>query len=115
MKTQRLKLFTVLLLSVGLMFSSCSSSKWAAQSNQTKGGILGGTGGAAIGAGLGAILAKKSGKGAVIGAAVGGAVGTGAGILIGKKIVITSYSIHYTKLYEYSVIASSKLPMAPVV
>ncbi|PTN08754.1 OmpA family protein [Mangrovibacterium marinum] len=86
MKMLKFKLFTLLLISVGLMFSSCSSSKWAAQSNQTKGGILGGTGGAAVGAGLGAILAKKSGKGAVIGAAVGGAVGTGAGILIGKKM-----------------------------
>lgn len=86
MKTKKLKLFTLLLLSVGLIFSSCSSSKWATQSNQTKGGILGGAGGAAVGAGLGAILAKKSGKGAVIGAAVGGAVGTGAGILIGKKM-----------------------------
>lgn len=86
MKTQKIRLTTVLLLSIGLIFSSCSSSKWATQNNQTKGGILGGTGGAAIGAGLGAILAKKSGKGAVIGAAVGGAVGTGAGILIGRKM-----------------------------
>lgn len=86
MKTTRLKLSTVLLLCAALIFSSCSSSQWAAQNNKTKGGILGGTGGAAVGAGLGAILAKKSGKGAVIGAAIGGAVGTGAGILVGKKM-----------------------------
>jgi len=76
----------VVLLSVTVFLAGCSSTKWAAQSNQTKGGVIGGTGGAAIGAGLGAILAKKSGKGAIIGAAVGGAVGTGAGILIGKKM-----------------------------
>ncbi|WP_163709260.1 OmpA family protein [Mangrovibacterium lignilyticum] len=83
---KRFNYVMVLLLSGALMFAGCSSSKWAAQNNKTKGGILGGTGGAAVGAGLGAIFAKNSGKGAIIGAAIGGAVGTGAGILVGKKM-----------------------------
>ncbi|WP_407401934.1 OmpA family protein [Sodaliphilus sp.] len=53
-------------------------------SNTGKGAIIGGGGGAALGAAVGAIFGK--GKGAAIGAAVGAAVGTGAGVLIGKKM-----------------------------
>ena len=53
--------------------------------NTSKGMLIGGGGGAAIGAGIGALIGKN-GKGAAIGAAVGGAVGTGAGALIGKKM-----------------------------
>ena len=52
--------------------------------NTTKGGLIGGGGGAAIGAGLGAIFGK--GKGAAIGAAIGAVAGTTAGVLIGKKM-----------------------------
>ncbi len=81
---RRLNAIAAILLSGSLLLGSCSSSKWATTSNQTKGGILGGSGGALIGAGIGAIAGK--GKGAAIGAAVGGAVGTGAGILIGRKM-----------------------------
>ena len=57
-------------------------------SNTAKGGIIGGTSGAAIGTALGAILAKSGNKtkvGAIAGAA-GAAVGTTAGILIGRKM-----------------------------
>ena len=52
--------------------------------NTTKGGLIGGGGGAALGAIIGGIAGH--GKGAAIGAAVGAAVGTGAGVLIGKKM-----------------------------
>ncbi len=57
-------------------------------SNTAKGGIIGGTAGAAVGAGAGvgiaALAGKSKKKGAIIGAAAGAAVGTTAGILIGK-------------------------------
>ena len=53
-------------------------------SNTAKGGLIGGGGGAALGALVGGLAGK--GKGAAIGAAVGAAVGTGAGVLIGKKM-----------------------------
>ena len=57
-------------------------------SNTAKGGIIGGTSGAALGTALGAILAKSGNKtkvGAIAGAA-GAVVGTTAGILIGRKM-----------------------------
>lgn len=63
-----------------LLFTGCSSL-----SNTSKGMMIGGGSGAAVGAGVGALIAKN-GKGAAIGAAVGAAVGTGAGALIGKKM-----------------------------
>jgi len=53
-------------------------------SNTGKGALIGGGGGAGVGAGLGALIG--GGKGAAIGAAIGAAVGTGAGVLIGKKM-----------------------------
>lgn len=81
---KKTNVFIALLMSGAILLAGCSSSQWAAQSNKTKGGVLGGTGGALLGAGIGAIAGK--GKGAAIGAAVGGAVGAGAGILIGKKM-----------------------------
>lgn len=72
--------FMALLLSGSiLIMSGCSS-----MSNMGKGALIGGAGGGALGAGVGALLGK--GKGAVIGAAVGTAVGAGAGALIGKKM-----------------------------
>ena len=52
--------------------------------NTTKGGLIGGGGGAALGAIIGGIVGK--GKGAAIGAAIGGGVGAGAGVIIGKKM-----------------------------
>lgn len=74
----------VLALSIALIFSGCSGSKWSTTNNKTKGGVLGGASGALIGAGIGALAGN--GKGAAIGAAVGGAVGTSAGVLIGRKM-----------------------------
>lgn len=52
--------------------------------NTAKGSLLGGGGGAALGAIIGGIAGN--GKGAAIGAAIGAAVGAGAGALIGKKM-----------------------------
>lgn len=71
-------LFYSLFLSAALLFSSCNMS------NMGKGGLIGGGGGAALGAGIGALAG--GGKGAGIGAAIGGVVGTTAGLLIGKKM-----------------------------
>ncbi|MGL4780194.1 MAG: OmpA family protein [Bacteroidales bacterium] len=71
-------LFYSLFLSAALIFSSCNMN------NTAKGGLIGGGGGAGLGAGIGALIG--GGKGAGIGAAIGGVVGTTAGILIGKKM-----------------------------
>ncbi len=65
-------------LCAALLMSSCGMS------NTAKGGLIGGGGGAAIGAALGALIGN--GKGAAIGGAAGAAIGTTAGILIGKKM-----------------------------
>jgi len=73
---------SVLLMSVLLVLSGCNSS--TGLTNKAKGGMIGGGGGAALGAIIGAIAGK--GKGAAIGAAVGTAVGAGAGVLIGNKM-----------------------------
>ena len=64
---------------IGLGFSGCSS-----MTNTGKGALIGGGGGAGLGAGIGALIG--GGKGAGIGAAIGAAVGAGAGTLIGKKM-----------------------------
>lgn len=52
--------------------------------NTGKGALIGGGGGAGVGAALGALIG--GGKGAAIGAGVGAAVGAGAGTLIGRKM-----------------------------
>lgn len=70
--------FMALLLCVTMVLSGCGMN------NTAKGGLLGGGGGAALGAIIGGIAGK--GKGAAIGAAIGAAVGTGAGVIIGKKM-----------------------------
>ena len=70
--------FIALTLSGCLLLSSCGMT------NTAKGGMIGGGGGAALGALIGGLAGH--GKGAAIGAAVGAAVGTGAGIAIGKKM-----------------------------
>lgn len=69
---------SALALSVTLLFSGCSMS------NTAKGGVIGGTGGGALGALVGQLIG--GGKGAAIGAAVGVTVGAGAGTLIGHKM-----------------------------
>lgn len=70
------KLLSVLLLSLAVSFTSCST--W---NNTAKGTAIGVGGGTAVGAGIGA-LAGNTALGAVLGAAVGGT----AGALIGKKM-----------------------------
>lgn len=72
---------TVYLLAALTLFSSCTG---AGMSNKGKGGLIGGGGGAALGALIGAWAGK--GKGAAIGSAIGAAVGGGAGVLIGNKM-----------------------------
>ena len=67
-----------LLLSATLVFSGCGN-----MNNTAKGGLIGGGGGAALGAIIGGIAGH--GKVRLLGAAVGAAVGAGAGVLIGKK------------------------------
>jgi outer membrane protein OmpA-like peptidoglycan-associated protein len=76
MKTKTL---TVAAMASLILLSGCSS-----MSNTGKGALIGGGGGAAIGAGIGAIAG--GGKGAAIGAAIGTAVGAGTGALIGRKM-----------------------------
>lgn len=76
MMMRNIKLLSVMLLCVTLVFSSCGT--W---NNTAKGTAIGVGGGAAAGAGIGA-LAGNTALGAVIGAAVGGT----AGALIGKKM-----------------------------
>lgn len=53
-------------------------------SNTGKGALIGGGGGAGLGAGIGALIG--GGKGAAIGAGIGAAVGAGAGALIGNRM-----------------------------
>ncbi len=70
---------TALFLCATLMLSGCAS-----MNHTTKGGLLGGTGGAALGAIIGGIAGK--GKGAAIGAGIGAVVGGATGVLIGNKM-----------------------------
>lgn len=78
MKTSNLIITS--LLSVGIIFSSCSSLN-----NTTKGGLIGGGAGAALGTGVGVLIGKNA-KSAAIGAAIGTAVGATTGVIIGKKM-----------------------------
>ena len=73
---KNLKLVSVLLLCMAVVFTSCGT--W---NNTAKGTAIGVGGGAAVGAGVGA-LAGNTALGSIIGAAVGGT----AGALIGKKM-----------------------------
>lgn len=71
----------VMLLVGGSMICATSSCN---MSNTGKGALIGGGGGAGVGAGVGALIG--GGKGAAIGSAIGAAVGAGAGALIGNKM-----------------------------
>ena len=76
---KKINIFTSIVLSLTLIFSAgCSMS------NLGKGALIGGGGGAGLGAGIGALIG--GGKGAAIGAAIGAGVGAGAGALIGNKM-----------------------------
>lgn len=76
MKVTKVYVFALCAL---LLLPGCTT-----MSNTAKGSIIGGGGGAAVGALIGALIGN--GRGAVIGAGVGAVVGTGAGALIGNKM-----------------------------
>jgi len=73
-------------LTLALALSGCMLVQVGCSSmtNTGKGALIGGGGGAGLGAALGGIIG--GGKGAAIGAGIGAAVGTGAGALIGNKM-----------------------------
>ena len=75
---KRIKIFS-LSMCVALVLAGCQMS------NTAKGGIIGGSGGAALGAVIGQLIGKNT-QSTVIGGAIGAAVGTTAGVLIGKKM-----------------------------
>jgi len=75
---KKINLFASLMLSVAIILSGCNAS------NTVKGTAIGGGGGAAVGAGIGALL--NGGKGAAWGAGIGAVVGGAAGALIGNKM-----------------------------
>jgi len=75
---KKVNLFANLMLSIAIVFSGCNAS------NTAKGTAIGGGGGAAVGAGIGALL--NGGKGAAWGAGIGAVVGGAAGALIGNKM-----------------------------
>ena len=79
MKALKIACIALLCGSVLVGETGCSSL-----TNTGKGALIGGGGGAGVGAGLGALIG--GGKGAAIGAAIGAAVGSGAGALIGNKM-----------------------------
>ena len=75
--------FMALLLCVSLVLSGCAS-----MNNTTKGGLIGGGGGTALGTLIGGAVSSKKDKtkGRIIGAVIGAAIGTGTGVLIGNKM-----------------------------
>ena len=75
------KIVCMALIAGSLMIAETSCNSLT---NTGKGALIGGGGGAGVGAGVGALIG--GGKGAGIGSAIGAAVGAGAGALIGKKM-----------------------------
>lgn len=74
------KPIVMLLVGGSMVFGTTSCN----MSNTGKGALIGGGGGAGLGAGIGALIG--GGKGAAIGSGVGAAVGAGVGALIGNKM-----------------------------
>ena len=72
--------YYVCALSAAMLLSGCGMT------NMAKGGLIGGSGGGALGAGLAALIGHNKGKAAAIGGAAGAAVGTAVGLIIGKKM-----------------------------
>lgn len=70
---------SALVMAALVILSGCGAN------NTTKGGLIGGGSGAAVGALIGNLIGKDT-KGTLIGAGVGAAVGTTAGIIIGNKM-----------------------------
>lgn len=75
---KKMKTIATVGLALSLLVTGCNMN------NTGKGALIGGGGGAGLGAGLGALIG--GGKGAAIGAGIGAAVGAGAGVLIGRKM-----------------------------
>lgn len=75
---KKIKTLATFGLALSLLVTGCNMN------NTGKGALIGGGGGAGLGAGLGALIG--GGKGAAIGAGIGAAVGAGAGALIGRKM-----------------------------
>lgn len=71
--------FGAVVMAALVILSGCGAS------NTTKGGLIGGGSGAALGGLIGNLIGKDT-KGTLIGAGIGAAVGTTAGVLIGKKM-----------------------------
>ena len=78
MKAKSLKLFSIVLCAL-FVLSGCQS-----MNNTAKGGLIGGGGGAALGALVGTLVSGRSDKGK--GAAIGATVGAGTGAIIGKRM-----------------------------
>lgn len=79
-----MKTFTKTGLCAVLCASMLTMGGCASMTNTGKGALIGGGGGAGVGAGIGALIG--GGKGAAIGSAIGAVVGTGAGALIGQRM-----------------------------
>ena len=77
--------FCALVLSAGMLLSSCGGN----MNNTGKGSLIGAGGGAALGTLIGTLASSNKGKGAGIGAAVGVAVGAGVGALIAQVESVT--------------------------
>lgn len=75
-RTSKLSIIVLVLLSTSILFTGCS--QW---SNTAKGAVIGGGGGAAVGAVVGKTLGNTA-AGAIAGAAVGGTVGA----IIGRNM-----------------------------
>lgn len=71
--------FMTVAVATMMLFASCGTAT-------QNGSLIGGAGGALVGAAVGKFLLGKSTTSTLIGAAAGAAVGTGAGYLIGKKM-----------------------------
>ncbi|MBD0831398.1 OmpA family protein [Aestuariibaculum sediminum] len=74
----------ILLLALACVLSTASCKSVQNANNKQKGGVIGATGGAI----LGAIIGNNVGKGGngELGAVIGGVIGGGAGVLIGNKM-----------------------------
>lgn len=70
------------MMAAAMMMTGCGA--FSRMSTTGKGAVVGGGGGAAVGAGIGALAG--GGKGAAIGTLVGAGVGAGVGALIGKRM-----------------------------
>ena len=83
--------FCALVLSAGMLLSSCGGN----MNNTGKGSLIGAGGGAALGTLIGTLASSNKGKGAGIGAAVGVAVGAGVGSASGESNIRLRDSVQH--------------------